>query len=280
MPVDGVSGSTLTNYNVNNTNTNNTNTNNKTSNENDGFSDRLDKVPDADYSYSSGSSAAPSKDLTSTDFLKLLAAQLQYQDMTNPMSNSEMMSTLTQMSSMNATNSMVNAISTVTSSMNDMLTVNLTSYATGMMGKEVTIALVDKDGKATGEKITGVVEGISLYEGSPMVYVDGKGYPLSQVMSIGTVPKGESGEDTGSGTDAEESTTIDMTDKIDSDKTDTDNTDKVDADKTDTDATDTVDTDKDNLNAAETVDPDKTDTDKTDNDTADNEDSQQSAEGV
>ena len=175
MPVDGVSGSTLANYNINNTLANNTNTKSKKSEENDDFSDRLDKVPDTDYSYSSGNSSAPSKELTSTDFLKLLAAQLQYQDMTNPMSNTEMMSTLTQMSSMNATNSMVNAISIMTSSMNDVLTVNLTSYATGMMGKEVTIALVDKDGKATGEKITGVVDGISLYEGSPMVYVDGKG---------------------------------------------------------------------------------------------------------
>lgn len=278
MPVDGVSGSTLTNYNVNNTSTNNTSTKGKTSEKNDDFSDRLDKVPDADYSYSSGSSSAPSKELTSTDFLKLLAAQLQYQDMTNPMSNTEMMSTLTQMSSMNATNSMVNAISTMTSSMNDVLTVNLTSYATGMMGKEVTIALVDKDGKATGEKITGVVDGISLYEGSPMVYVDGKGYPLSQVMSIGSVPK----EDTDDKVDSDKNDT-DTSDKVDPDKTDTDTTDKVDSDKTDTDTSDKVDSDKtdtDNPNAAETVNPDKTDTDKTDNSTTDDEDSQQSAEGV
>ena len=37
--------------------------------------------------------------LDSTDFLKLIAAQLQNQDMTNPMSNSEMMQQLSQMSS-------------------------------------------------------------------------------------------------------------------------------------------------------------------------------------
>ncbi|MCI9546151.1 MAG: hypothetical protein HFH60_05625 [Lachnospiraceae bacterium] len=206
MPVNGVSGTTSNNYNLTNTNnTKNTSSANKangeTSNkEGDDFTDRLDKVPDTDYSYSSGNSSAPSKDLTSTDFLKLLAAQLQYQDMTNPMSNTEMMSTLTQMSSMNATNAMVNAISVMTSSMNDVLTVNLTSYATGMMGKEVTIALVDKDGKATGEKITGKVDGISLFEGAPMVYVDGKRYGLAQVMSIGDVPK-EDDKNEGEGDD-------------------------------------------------------------------------------
>lgn len=235
MPVDGISGSTAANYNINRAAT----TDSKTDTENNGsLTDRLDKVPDADYSYSSGNSSAPSKDLTSTDFLKLLAAQLQYQDMTNPMSNTEMMSTLTQMSSMNATNAMVNAISTMTSSMNDVLTVNLTSYATGMMGKEVTVALLDKDGKATGEKITGKVDGISLYEGSPMVYVDGKRYELSQVMSIGTVPA-----------------------ESDSDKTDTDKTD-----------TDKVDADKNDPNTGNQVDTDKTDTNKTDS-----ENTQQSA---
>lgn len=186
MPIDGVSGSTV-----------NTNNNNP-------VQDPVTEVPDG-YAYNpSYSTTAPNKDLTSTDFLKLLAAQLQYQDMTNPMSNSEMMSTLTQMASMNATSSMTTAMSTMTSSMNDVLTVNLTSYATGMMGKEVTISLVDKDGKATGEKLTGKVDGISLYEGSPMVYVDGKGYELSQVMSIGDVPAEADKKDETEGADKQE----------------------------------------------------------------------------
>lgn len=202
MPVDGVSGVTRNNtdhtYNP----------------------DHLDKVPDSkdtDYSYNpSYTVSVPSKQLTSTDFLKLLAAQLQYQDMTNPMSNTEMMSTLTQMSSMTATNSMVDAMSLMTGSMNDVLTVNLTSYATGMMGKEVTVSVVDKDGKPTGEKITGKVDGISLYEGSPMVYVDGKRYALSQVMTIGDVPEEDNKEeDKGDGSDGEQKEEqTDKTDKV------------------------------------------------------------------
>ena len=138
---------------------------------------------------------APSKELTTTDFMKLLAAQLRYQEMTNPMSNSEMMSTMTQMSSISAMNSMTQSVTNMTGATNDVLTVNMTSYATGMMGKEVTIALVDDDGKATGEKVTGTVEGVSLFEGTPMVYVDGKGYQLSQVMSIGEVKESTEGDD-------------------------------------------------------------------------------------
>ena len=71
------------------------------------------------------------------------------------------------------------------------------------MGKEVTVALVDKDGKLTGEKITGKVDGVSLYEGSPMVYVDGKKYDLSQVMTVGEVPKQEE-EDKSDGEDTQQ----------------------------------------------------------------------------
>ena len=48
MPVDGVSGSTLANYNINNTSINNTSTKSKKSEENDDFSDRLDKVPETE----------------------------------------------------------------------------------------------------------------------------------------------------------------------------------------------------------------------------------------
>ncbi len=195
MPVDGISGGAGNNGNYD--------------------PDYNPTVPVTDYTYSpSYTTTAPNKDLTSTDFLKLLAAQLQYQDMTNPMSNTEMMSTLTQMASMNATTSMTSAMSTMTSSMNDVLTVNLTSYATGMMGKEVTISLVDSEGKATGEKLTGKVEGISLYEGAPMVYVDGKGYALSQVMSIGDVPEPSKEEDKTEGEDGADKTEgTDNTDK-------------------------------------------------------------------
>ncbi len=155
-------------------------------------------VSDSGYHYErSYMLEAPSRDLTTTDFMKLLAAQLQYQDMTNPMSTSEMMSTMTQMTTMNAMNSMTQAVTNMTSATDDVLTVNMTSYATGMMGKEVTIALVDDKGNATGEKISGTVDAVSLYEGTPMVYVGGKGYQLSQVMTVGTVKGGdqENGDD-------------------------------------------------------------------------------------
>lgn len=103
------------------------------------------------------------------DFYALMAAEMQYQDVLNPESNtSEMMSQMVQMS-------MINAIQ-------DMMTMSMTSYAGSMMGKEVTIA-----DSSTGkiETITGVVEGVNLYNGTPTIIVNGKEYSLTQIMGIG-----------------------------------------------------------------------------------------------
>ena len=68
----------------------------------------------------------------------------------------------------------------------------MTTYSTGMIGREVTVATVDSTGKVTGEK-TGVVTGVDL-TGGQFVYIDGEKYSLSQIMSVGEVPKKEDGD--------------------------------------------------------------------------------------
>ena len=110
--------------------------------------------------------------LSMDDFWKLLAAQLRYQDSSNPMSNSEMMGQLVQMGTMSA---MDNMSTTITDAMNSLSQISLSSYATGLLGKEITVADVDKDGKLVGET-TGKVEGIALTGTNPYIFVNGKQY--------------------------------------------------------------------------------------------------------
>lgn len=128
-------------------------------------------------------------EITMSDFYKLLATQLQYQDADNPMDTSEMVSQLvqTQMSS---------AIQQMSTAITDLTTVNLMSYASSMMGKEVTIAQVDDSGNYTGEELKGVVTGVSLGT-IPTVIIDGKEYMLAQIMGVGNVPSQD--EDSGEG---------------------------------------------------------------------------------
>lgn len=138
------------------------------------------------------SAVANNSEMDMDDFWQLLAAQLQYQDMSNPMSNSEMMSQMTQMATMNAMTKVSNAISNFATVTNNLSQVTLTTYSTGMLGKEVTVATVDDDGKVTGEE-KGVVTGVDL-TGAQSIYVNGKKYELSQIMSVGEIPKQEDNE--------------------------------------------------------------------------------------
>ena len=111
--------------------------------------------------------------LNMDDFYALMAAEMQYQDVLNPESNTaEMMNQMVQMSMINA--------------MQDMMTMSMTTYAGSLMGKEVIIA-----DTTTGkmETVYGVVEGVNLYNGTPTIIVNGKEYSMSQIMGLGKAPE-------------------------------------------------------------------------------------------
>ena len=99
--------------------------------------------------------SASSTELTMTDFYQLLAAQLKYQDADNPMDTSQMMAQMVQ-------TQMITALTHMTTAISDLSLVNTTSYAVSMVGKEVTIAEVDENGKYTGKEIKGTVTGVGL----------------------------------------------------------------------------------------------------------------------
>lgn len=136
--------------------------------------------------YNRSDVSAVSEDLTMTDFYKLMAAQMQYQDPDNPMDTSELMAQMVQ-------SKMITAMAQITS-------ISTTTYATSMLGKQITVAEVDERGAGTGEYTKGTVTGVVLGD-NPIVYVDGKSYSLSQIMSVGDVElSGDKGEGDG-GTD-------------------------------------------------------------------------------
>lgn len=168
--------------------------------------------------------------LDSTDFLKLIAAQLQNQDMTNPMSNSEMMQQLSQMSSIQTMTELQTAIT----NMND---IAVTNYSASLVGKEVTVAAEDSKGNL--KTIEGLVTGTGLYGGETVVFVDGKAYSLSQIMAVGKIP--------------EEILEGEETDKVEDDKTE--GTEEVKPDDDKTEGTEEVKPDDDKTEGTEEVKP-------------------------
>ena len=136
-------------------------------------------------------------ELSTEGFFKLLAAQLQNQDMSSPMDNSEMMTQMTQIA-------MMQAMDNFSTSMDDFAQVNTINYGTSMMGKSVLIGAIDKNGQMT--KHNGTVTRVDIYNGIPTLYLDDDtktGYPVSGVMSVyekGHAPVDET-TDTTKGTD-------------------------------------------------------------------------------
>lgn len=111
--------------------------------------------------------------LDMNDFLRLISAQMQNQDMNNPMSESEMLAQMAQMANITA--------------MNTMTDVAVTTYSASLVGKDVTLAYSDNNNSSITQLI-GKVTGAGLYAGEQIIFVGGKSYKLSQIMAIGELP--------------------------------------------------------------------------------------------
>lgn len=143
-------------------------------------------------------SSADKLTLTMEDFLQLMIAQFQNQDIDNPASTSDMMNQLISMSTIQSMKTMTDAATM--------------SYAASLVGKTVTIGEYTS---ASGLKeIVGEVTGTGTYNGEQVVFVNGKSYALSSIMAVGELPptektpsngtEGTGGSDTtGSGEDGD-----------------------------------------------------------------------------
>jgi flagellar basal-body rod modification protein FlgD len=104
-------------------------------------------------------------------FLKLLLAQMKYQDPMNPTDSTQYLSQMAQFTTVEKLETMVN-------NTGSLLTASQMQSALGMVGATVEYGVGDKAGK-------GVVTGITMVEGTPQLLVDGKTkVPLGDLTSV------------------------------------------------------------------------------------------------
>lgn len=103
-------------------------------------------------------------------FLALIVAQMTNQDFMNPMDDTQMVTQMVQMNTMQM--------------MQEMAAQTKTSYVMNMIGKNVTAARISVSGELLKE--TGPVEKVSLVNNEYAIYVNGKRFTLEQIMEIGT----------------------------------------------------------------------------------------------
>ena len=117
-----------------------------------------------------------SQSLGKTDFLKLLATQMRYQNPLDPMKDSEFVAQLAQFSS-------VEGIQQLNSSFANMLLLQQMTQGANLIGK--TIAYQKTDSPLTTR---GVVASVRVDGGNLSLMVDGKPVALSQVRGIESTP--------------------------------------------------------------------------------------------
>lgn len=136
------------------------------------------------------SSSSNGFDLEMQDFLTLLVAQFQNQDIENPASTSDMLNQLMQMATIQSMTTMTDA-STMT-------------YAASLVGKEVTVGVME-NGKL--KEIVGNVTGTAVYSGQQVIFVDGKSYAISSIMAVGKLPPPVEDTENPDGTEKPDDTT-------------------------------------------------------------------------
>ncbi len=127
-------------------------------------------VASASPSTSSGSDALGSA--SSDTFLKLLVAQLQYQDPMNPADSTQFLAQTAQFTEVEKLTSMDTTLT------NDLAT-RQEALATSLIGDQVTMA-----GGPNGTDITGVVTGMRLSADGPVLTVNGQQINLNQLQSV------------------------------------------------------------------------------------------------
>jgi flagellar basal-body rod modification protein FlgD len=115
--------------------------------------------------------------LDQADFLKLLTAQLAAQDPMEPMDNTQFISQMANFTSLQNSQSLLTSFNTFT-------TQQAIASAPAYIGKYVTVT-----DSALGA-VSGIVDSVSMVDGSPSLVIGGKTYLSSGVTSISnTAPK-------------------------------------------------------------------------------------------
>lgn len=133
-----------------------------------------------DLSSALDASNNPSSTLNQSDFLKLLVAQIQYQDPMNPQSDTEMAAQMAQFTSLQQATQSTSSLAMI--------------QANSLVGSTVNVQIDSQN------STSGVVTGIVMNNGTPQITVGGQNYGLNQITSIAPASIASTGANTGATT--------------------------------------------------------------------------------
>lgn len=134
-------------------------------------------VTAADYSRGETSELRSSMDqISRSDFLNLLVAQLKNQDPMNPIEDADFAAQVVQFNMLEELLELKNVVSNMT---NNVLYLSTLDQVRKLIGTKVKVMEANSE-----ETVTGIVEKITINQGVPKLVIDDKEYDLSQVVEI------------------------------------------------------------------------------------------------
>jgi flagellar basal-body rod modification protein FlgD len=104
-------------------------------------------------------------------FLGLMIAELQNQDPLNPLENHQLLAQISQIREVGATDRLTDTLDSVLLGQN-------VSNATNLIGKEVKAITTD------GKSVQGVVDRVTIIDGSPTIHVGEDSVPITNVSEV------------------------------------------------------------------------------------------------
>ena len=122
---------------------------------------------------------SPSAVLGKDDFLKLLVAQLQAQDPTNPTDSSQWMAQLAQFSSLEQETN-------ISQTLDGLATTSSVTQGVDLLGRSISFT------RADGSAGSGVAQSMTVAGNSVVLSVGGENVDLAQITAVGTQPSATS----------------------------------------------------------------------------------------
>ena len=119
-----------------------------------------------------------SKAMDGDDFMLLLLAQLKHQNPMEPMNDNELMAQFTQLNSLSE-------LKNISKALQDLAKSDKLPQASNLIGKQVEVAGAD------GQKVVGVVSGVSLVNDQIMLSIGDRELPLDDLISVTEVEQAE-----------------------------------------------------------------------------------------
>jgi flagellar basal-body rod modification protein FlgD len=127
----------------------------------------------------------PLRDLDMGEFIKLMITELQNQDPLNPMENGEILTQISQIREIEASERMTQTLNSLRASQDAVLLGQSLASASGLIGKRVTGQVETQTAEGVQvENVTGVVDRISLDSGKPSLHVGEKKFGLDKILDV------------------------------------------------------------------------------------------------